>query len=474
VGANGSGKSTIVKSLAGYHDSVDSGHVVVRGVTYELPLRGVTAKKADIRFVHQDLGLVDQMSITDNVCLYAGYAKTKSIKIRRAPSEQLTQKLLEGLGIAVPPSTTVGSLGPTEKVMVAVARATVSHGHRGVLILDEPTAAVPLSDAERILKVVRDLRDSGWAVLYISHHLDEVLDLADRITVLRDGEIVASDRAADVDVSSLTRAIIGEGGEAIALVNDREADPLLVTPSGARTNGSLELVNAWGRRLQDVNLRFDPGTVVGITGPTGSGKSELGRILSGAEPLKQGSIILDDQAIALKNPRDALLHGIGYVPQDRIKMGILAKASVRENLSGLQLRRFVGRFLNIRRKLEQASAAESIREFGIVLANQERPIATLSGGNQQKAVLARAAKTSTRVLILDDPTSGVDVGARSQIQGIVKDLAKTDIIVIILSSDLDELIALCDRIVVLRRGVVSSTLRTPVSREHLAQAIFGG
>ena len=472
VGANGSGKSTIVKTLAGYHDSVESGVAVIGGVRYDLPLRGVTAKRAGLRFVHQDLGLIDQMSITDNVCLYAGYIKSATVKIRPKASEFLTQELLERLGIVMPSETLVGDLGPTEKVMVAVARATGERLNGGVLILDEPTAAVPFADAERILQVVRRLRAERWAILYISHHLDEVLGLADRITVLRDGAVTISNRATELDVESLTRAMIGDDHRTMP---PRADDLTNGSREGRPTErGSLDLINASGRRLKNVTLHLRAGEVVGVTGPTGSGKSELGRILSGAEPLQHGQLKLDGEEIVLKSPRDALRNGIGYVPQDRIKSGLLAKASVRENLSGLQLRRFVGRLMKIRAKVEDASSADSVRRYAIVPTTIERPIINLSGGNQQKVVLARASHSSTRVLVLDDPTSGVDVGARSQIQEIILDLALTNVAVVVLSSDLDELLSLCDRVMVLRRGSFISELAMPVTRSRLAEAVFGG
>jgi ribose transport system ATP-binding protein len=422
--------------------------------------------------VHQDLGLVDQMSITDNVCLYAGYVKSKGFKIKQQPSEEMTQKLLIDLGISFPSTTVVGNLGPTEKVMVAVARATVAHEHRGVLILDEPTAAVPFADAARILHVVRQLRDSGWAILYISHHLDEVLGLADRITVLRDGATVASNVTTETDVNTLTRAIIGDVKLTSPLDESLNNEQ---TVSGTDANAdSIELKGVYGRRLRDVNILINAGTVTGVTGPTGSGKSELGRILSGAERIKSGEILINNHVVHFNSPLDALVHGIGYVPQDRIRSGLLSKATVRENISGLKTRRFAGRFWNIRRGLEAANARSGIEEFGIVPKNAEIQISSLSGGNQQKAVLARASQASATALILDDPTSGVDVGARAQIQEIVRRLAKTDVAVVILSSDLDELLSLCDRIIVLRRGKVSTILSAPVSREELAQATFGG
>jgi ribose transport system ATP-binding protein len=473
VGANGSGKSTIVKSLAGYHDSVDGGDVFVKGVHFHLPLRAAAAKKADIRFVHQDLGLVDQMTIADNVCIYAGFSTSAKGVINRRASEEYTQNLLDELGIHVPAGTLVGTLGPTEKVMVAVARATDARGRRGVLVLDEPTAAVPISEAASILAIVRKLRDTGWAILYISHHLDEVLGLADRITVLRDGAIVASGPVSEVNVASLTRAIVGDSES-----NDSGASPPASSSnvdvkSTAESEGNLRLVNVSGRRLRNVNILFEAGKVTGVTGPTGSGKSELGRILSGAEKIQSGHLEMDDHRINIKSPRDAITNGIGYVPQDRIKMGLLSKASVRENVSGLRLRRFLHGPLFISRKQETQNTATSMREFGIVPSLPERQVGTLSGGNQQKVVLARASQASTKILVLDDPTSGVDVGARAQIQKIVEDLARSKVTVVLMSSDLDELLSLCDRVIVFRHGEIAAELSEPILREELAKAIFG-
>ncbi|MHB2029136.1 MAG: sugar ABC transporter ATP-binding protein [Acidimicrobiales bacterium] len=474
VGANGSGKSTIVKSLAGYHDSVDSGEVVVRGVHYSLPLRAATAMRAEIRFVHQDLGLIDQMSVADNVCLYAGFVQSVRGVINRRASEKYTRELLDGLGIHVAAEALVGSLGPTERVMVAVARATDVRRQKGVLVLDEPTAAVPISEAARILSLVKKLRDSGWAVLYISHHLDEVVGLADRITVLRDGEIVGSDRASEVDVASLTSAIVGDSTTASFDYLVPETNNLVTERSGVSLHGGLRLVDVSGRRVKNVNLDFESGQIVGITGPTGSGKSELARLISGAEKIQGGRLELDGQSIDIENPRDAIDKGIGYVPQDRIKLGILSKASVRENISGLRLRRFLSKYLIISRKSESTNTKDLMKEFGIVPQRPELEVGTLSGGNQQKVVLARASQASTKVLVLDDPTSGVDVGARAQIQGIVHRLSQSDVVVALMSSDLDELISLCNRVVVLRRGEIVADLKAPIRHDTLARAVFGG
>lgn len=469
VGANGSGKSTIVKSLSGYHETVDSGSVLIGGNVHGLPLSGALAKKLGLHFVHQDLGLVDQMTVLDNVCLYAGYPISRGVKIDQRQARLYTARLLGALGIDVSPESILESLGPTERVMVAVARATVSDRGTGILILDEPTAAVPITDAARILKVVRDLRDAGWAILYISHHLDEVLDVANAITVIRDGRVVANFERSQIDSVKLADAVIGSNS-----AND-ELGGMLQPPGVARPVGDivLRLDGISGKRLHDIELVIREGEVVGLTGPTGSGKSELARIIAGAARPREGFVELDGTRRDFRTPLDAINAGVGYVPQDRLKHAMLAKASVRENISGLFLKPFVSRWLHLSRRLELEGARAMIHRFNVQPGDPEREVSTLSGGNQQKTVFARASRVASRVLVLDDPTAGVDIGARRQIQEIIRDIA-TNLAVVVLSTDLDELIALCDRIVILRHGAMSAEFTAPISHDELARAVFAG
>lgn len=470
VGANGSGKSTIVKSLSGYHEAVDSGEVTIHGDTYPLPLRAADAEAQHIRFVHQDLGLVEQMTLVENVCLYAGYARGRFGRIRGRASRKLAVEALRALGLEVNPETLVRELGPTERVIVAVARATASNERAGLLVLDEPTAAIPVDDIERIVGVVRSRTAAGWAVLYISHRLDEVLDLADQVSVLRDGRLVANPARGELDAHELSDMIVGE----TSAVPRPRLDPVADSAAPAAKSGAgLVVEDLYGTRLRGISLQVKPGEVVGVTGPTGCGKSELGRILVGAQAPAQGRISIGGQRVAFRHPRDALDAGVGYVTQDRTHLGLIPKGSVRENISGIRLEH-ARRGVRISFAEETATARRWIEAFQVHPARTERPITSLSGGNQQKTVLARAAQSAKTVLVLDDPTAGVDVGARAQIQEIVKDLARGGRAVVVLSTELDELVDLADRVLVLRRGEVSDNLQSPLSAERIARAVFAG
>ena len=474
VGANGSGKSTIVKTLSGYHERVDSGEITIREVTRSLPIRVADVHGLGISFVHQDLGLVEQMSLLDNVCLYAGYSTGRFGRINESLSRSAAMDALHQLGLENPPETLVRDLGPTERVIVAVARATASREKPGLLVLDEPTAAIPIGDIARIIEVVRTRRRAGWAVLYISHRLDEVLDLADRVSILRDGVLVATRISGELDAHELSEMIVGTnlpGQFAAAEVARKRSQ--WVPAEGATPHRTLTVSDLRGKRLQGINLTVAPGEIVGVTGPTGCGKSELGRILAGAERAISGSLALGDELLHFTHPSKALEAGIAYVPQDRSRLALIPKGSVRENISGLRLKH-VTTGIRISRSLESANANRWIGAFGIVPSSQERPISSLSGGNQQKTVIARAVEAAKSVLVLDDPTAGVDVGARAQIQEIIHELALSGLPIVLLSTELDEIVSLCDRVVILRRGVVSLVLKEPFNSDELARAVFAG
>lgn len=474
VGANGSGKSTIVKILSGYHETVDRGEISIRGIYRPLPIRGGEVHELGISFVHQDLGLVEQMSLVDNVCLYSGYSVRRFKRIDDSRSQSMAADVLRQLGLESDPRTLVRDIGPTERVIVAVARATAAREKPGLLVLDEPTAAIPVGDIARIIDVVRTRRNTGWAILYISHRLDEVLDLADRVSILRDGSLVATRQSADLDARELSDMIIGP-----SLLSHRGTSPRSrekdqsYSPSVAPTHEHLEVSSLTGRRLKDLSFIVKPGEILGVTGPTGCGKSELGRILTGAELAISGSFSLGSRPLYLHHPRKALDAGIAYVPQDRARLSLIPKGSTRENISGLRLRPLTRR-IRINRGLESENAKKWIASFGIVPSNEERPISSLSGGNQQKAVIARAVQSAKAALVLDDPTAGVDVGARSQIQNIIRELAASGLPIVLLSTELDELVTLCDRVIVLRGGVASSLLIAPFTSEGLARAVFAG
>jgi ribose transport system ATP-binding protein len=469
VGANGSGKSTVVKSLAGYHPTVDSGELLIDETVRPLPLKPAEVHKVGIRLVHQDLGLVNEMTVADNICLYAGYSRSRVGRIQSAGSRRHAQKLLDELGLEVSPDALVRTLGPTERIIVAVARATATNGRSGTLVLDEPTAAIPAADIARIVRVVRSRRDAGWGVLYISHRLDEVIDLASRVTVLRDGRVILATSIDEVDAGTLSDLIVGDSDDA----PPTRSPPVRSPAPDARGAKAAEVRDIAGSRLHGVSLAVGAGETLGVTGPTGCGKSELGRFLVGAAIPIAGSMAIGGSDVRFRHPRDALAAGVAHTPQDRAGLALLTSASIRENVSGLRFEKSKagGR---VSRARETENTSKWIDAFNIVPPDPERTIQTLSGGNQQKAVLARAAQSATRLLVLDDPTAGVDVGARAQIHSIIRELAASGLGVLVLSTEIDELVEICDRVLVLRRGGVTAELRAPIDPEGLARAIYAG
>ena len=476
VGANGSGKSTIVRILSGYHTTVDSGVITFQGIVQPLPLGKSRTLGSGISFVHQDLGLVDQMSLIDNVCLYAGYPTDRFGRVDEARAKAISNEVLHQLGLKRAATTLVRDLGPAERVIVAVARATAAREKPGLLVLDEPTAAIPIGDIARIIEVVRSRRDAGWAVLYISHRLDEVLGLADRVSILRDGRLVATRLSDGLNPQELTNLMVGTLPKTMQM----EVQPLkageskiLNATNFAKTYRPLIVTSLHGSRLKEISFTVQPGEVVGITGPAGSGKSELGRILVGATRQISGLISLGDEALNLNHPQDALDAGIASVPQDRARLSLIPKGNIRESISGLRLKDMTRGF-RIRRSLESKNAQSWITAFGIVPADEDRAISSLSGGNQQKTVIARALRSATSALVLDDPTAGVDVGARAQIQEIIRSRAVTGLPIVLLSTEIDELISLCDKVLVLRTGQISQTFSSPINSKELASAVFAG
>ena len=473
VGANGSGKSTIVKALSGYHDQVDCGEITIRGVQRPLPIRAGEVHGLGISFVHQDLGLVEQMSLVDNVSLYAGYSTNRFGRINVSLTRAVAADVLHQLALDRSPETLVRDLGPTERVIVAVARATAAREQPGLLVLDEPTAAIPIDEIARIINVVRSRRKAGWAILYISHRLDEVLGLADRVSILRDGALVATRTSSELDSHELSEMIIG------STLFTREAANLILNESAIAATESepqyqtLTIAGLRGRQLREINFSVAPGEIIGVTGPAGCGKSELGRILVGAERAMEGSVMLGTEQLNFNHPIEALDAGIGYVPQDRTRLSLIPKGCIRENISGLRLKSVSSRH-RISMFLESARAKHWIGAFGINPTDEERPISSLSGGNQQKTVIARAFESARSLLVLDDPTAGVDVGARAQIQEIIRNHAASGLPIVLLSTEIDELVSLCHKVVILRAGIVSSVLSAPFTHEELARAIFAG
>jgi ribose transport system ATP-binding protein len=446
VGENGSGKSTLVKILAGIHEPDAGASVEIAGEPLQLGHAG-TADAAGLRFVHQDLGLVASLDTVDNLALGHGYTFKRSGRIQWRREARAAREAMSSLGYDIDVRRPVGELSISERTAVAVARALSKRRSAArMLVLDEPTANLPAAEADRLFALVRTVRASGVAVLFVSHHFDEVFAIADSVTVLRDGRHVDTR-----PVSSMTET------ELVELVIGRELAEYEGTASGL-TAGDRVLCarGVTGRIVNGLDLDVSAGEVVGVAGITGSGREELAALLFGGLP-RSGQVTVGGKKVPVQRPDRAITLGVGLVPAERHANAAFLEASLRENVTMVDVRRNVVRGV-LRGGREKSDVADWLTKLQVRPNRTEVPMAALSGGNQQKVVLARWLRQAPKVLILDDPTQGVDVGAKAEIHCLIDDAAAQGMAILILSSDHDELTRLCHRVVVLRAGRVVDEL----------------
>ena len=458
VGENGAGKSTLIKILAGVYQP-DGGTLRVRGE--ERHLAGLhEAQAAGLSFVFQELNVVEHLSVADNMTL--GLETTRLAWDRRA-SRSIARQHLASLGVAIDPDTPMVRLRPAERQLVMIARALSTDA--AAIVLDEPTAALTDKEVDHLFSVVEQLRDQGIGILYVSHRLEEVFRIGDRITVLRDGSRVDTRPVSALDQQGVVALMVGRTLESLYEHDERAAGEEILR---------LEGVGSRDGRVWDVHLGVRAGEVTGIAGLVGSGRTELARLVFGADPLGTGTMTLAGVAYRPRGPREAIRQGVGLVPEERRTQGIVGVLSVRENISMAAARR-ISRLGLIDRRADRALAEGYKARLNIRTPDVERLIRFLSGGNQQKAVLAKWLATEARVLILDEPTRGVDVGAKAEIFEIINELAASGVAILMISSELEEIVGFCDRVAVMREGTVVATLeRGEIERERVAQLAIGG
>jgi ribose transport system ATP-binding protein len=449
VGQNGCGKSTFIKVLSGYHDPDDGSRARFDGADVTLGDPGLPGRLG-IHFVHQDLGLLDDLSAAENLAIGAGFSTSSAGLIRWREQRRRTADALESLGYAFDVTSPVVSLSPSQRVGVAIARAMVRDADHPLrlLVLDEPTAAMPQSEVDNLFAVVRRLRDAGTSTLFVSHRLDEVFAVADRVTVVRDGRTVAVRATTAIDHHTLIESILGRPGDPS---HDDASSPR------SSTTAVLSVRGLRGRHLRDLDLDLHTGEVLGVTGLTGSGREELAALLFGGDQRRAGTVEMDGVAIGRLTPAVAKALGIAMVPANRRAAAVFPDANVRENLTVANLAPLRRRRL-IRRRAERAEAASWLATMQVRPPDAEASILTLSGGNQQKVLLARWLRLRPRILILDEPTQGVDVGTKPEIYALLRRAAAEGTGVLVCSTDGEELVEVADRVVVLGRGVARAEL----------------
>ena len=453
LGANGAGKSTLVSLLCGL-ERPDAGRLTLGGAPYA-PRSRRDAEQAGVQLVLQELNLVETLSVAENLRLPRLPRRFGFVDRRRLHAD--ARRALATVELEdVPPDTLVGGLGVGQRQLVEIARA-LSQDCR-VLVLDEPTAALTATEAARLFAHVARLRAEGIGILYISHRLREVRQLADRITVLRDGVVVANGIAAGVDDETLVGWMAGRTSP-VAGAGDLAAS---APPRRASTGAPVALrVEGLTRRgaLDQVSFDVHRGEILGLAGLVGAGRTETLRAIVGADPIDSGRVTRGaERQLVVRSPRDAARAGIGLVPEDRKAQGLLLTQSVRSNTAlGSERRLFASRAGWIDATAEATAVAASVARLDVRCASIEQPVAELSGGNQQKVVLARWLLRDVDVLLVDEPTRGIDVASKAAIHERLRDLAAQGRALVIVSSELDELMALCDRIVVLSAGRVTGT-----------------
>ena len=457
VGANGAGKSTLGKIIAGAIRP-DSGEIEVDGqpVRWSHPHE---ARRHGIALIAQELALVPELTVMENV--YLGIEPRRfGLVARRALARQYTE-LVEHWGFALRRDALVGDLRLADQQMVEILRAVAS-GAR-VIVMDEPTSSLTHVEIETLKPMIHDLRRSGTAIVYVSHFLDDVVELADTISVLRDGRLVNTAAAAEETEASLVHAMFG-GVETEQVAKQARPDAQVVLAVSGLTRG---------RALRNISLQIHEGEILGLAGLVGSGRSELARAIFGADRVVEGTIAVDGVVQRIRSPADAIRAGIAFVPESRKTDGLFMELALASNVTIAHVSTIASKIGVVRRAVERANALALIKEHAIVAPSPAAKVATLSGGNQQKVLFAKWLFRKPRVLLLDEPTRGVDVNARAMIHRLIADLAAGGVAILLISSELEEVLALAHRVLVIAEGAVTHEFAADPPLDKVMEAAFG-
>jgi ribose transport system ATP-binding protein len=458
LGNNGSGKSTLIKILAGVYAADPGGEIQVPGQRFDASrFTPEEAQRLGLHFVHQVPALFPALSVAENMAIGRGFETRARHAIHWRQQHARAKKLIERFHIHALPDTPIGMLEPADRTLVAIARALQDQEgeHHGVLILDEPTAALPGPEVERLLSTLQRYAAAGQTILYVSHRLDEVLRTSHRVSALRDGRHVGT-----VDTAGMNEE------ELVSLMLGRSAPRVTMSKASSETREPLLSVRGlMGGPLSSVSFELGRGEVVGLAGLLGSGTSQTLRMLFGAEPRRAGEVLLDGKPFAPAHPADAIAAQVAYLPPDRALDASFHALSVRTNLSATDVRRYFRGF-RLRHDRERADARDTISRFVIRAASDEQPLSTLSGGNQQKVVLARWLRDRPKLFLLDEPTQGVAAHARSEIHAFLRDAARAGMTLLVVSSDFEELARLCDRVLIMVQGSIVSEVGSPHLDSH--------
>jgi ribose transport system ATP-binding protein len=467
VGQNGAGKSALIKVLCGAH-SADGGEMRFQGALFQ-PRTPLDALRAGIRVVYQEFNQLPYLSVAENL-LFEKLPRRFGVLLDRGTLERRAAELLKKVGLDVDPGARVERLGIAQRQLLEIAKALSSTGR--LLVLDEPTATLTPREVARLFEIIRAARASGIAVIYVSHHLQEIFDLCDRVTVLRNGRRIDTFSVAATNAPELVRLMVGQRLEATTREIGAAADTSIVESSGSRAPAlrieKLRVRNS----TRDVSFALNYGEIVGMAGLVGSGRTEILRAIFGADRRDGGEIYLSGRRVGFRTPIDAVRNGVCLLTENRKDEGLVLAMPVRVNITLTDLAR-VSRAGLLRRQMERAMADRWIRELDIRLRSTEQTARELSGGNQQKVILAKWLFRNASVLMLDEPTRGIDVGAKAEVYTLLRRLSADGKALLVVSSELPELMILCDRIIVLSRGrLVGEVFRHDFDEERILSLAY--
>lgn len=451
VGENGAGKSTLMKVLSGVHKR-DAGEILIEGKSVEID-SPLASRQMGISIIFQELSVLNNMDVAENI--FVGREKKKNGFVDKKAQHQEARALLDRVGLNIDTHTMTHRLSTAQKQMVEVAKA-LSYNSK-LIIMDEPTSSLTDTETAMLMKIIRRLRDEGVAIVFISHRMNEIFEISDEIAVMRDGEMVQHMITGEVDEQQVIAAMVGRD------VNDifhKEEAPI--------GDVVLEVKNLSTRNfLKDISFNVRAGEIVGFAGLVGAGRSEVMRALFAVDPRESGEIFINGKPVEIKSTVDALRAGMGFVPEDRKEQGLILKQTIRANASLAALDSVAdGWFIN--RKKEKGLSDEYVSKLKVKTPSIEQLIMNLSGGNQQKVVIAKWMATHPKVLILDEPTRGIDVGAKKEIHTLMSELAKQGVAIIMISSELPEVLGMADRIYVMHDGRIKGEIdRAEASQEAI-------
>ena len=460
MGENGAGKSTLMKILTGVYTR-DAGKVIVDGkeVEYHNPQE---AEKAGIVFIYQELNVMFDLTVEEN--LFMGKEITKGFGIcDKKAMRKKAKEVLDMMGVDINPSAVMSELSVGQQQMIEICKALMVDAK--VIIMDEPTAALTQSETDALFKVIHSLRKKGVSMVYISHRMEEIFELCDRITVLRDGSYIGTEEIKDIDMNDIVKMMIGrEIGERF---------PARDVKLGAEVL-KVEKLTSPGV-FHDVSFSVRAGEVLGVSGLMGAGRTEIMQAIFGNLPLESGKIYIEGKETVIKNPEVAMKAGIGFITEDRKTEGLMLEKSIEENISLANLGKVSGKNHVISNSSEDALVKKGIEEFHIRCFGPSHECGNLSGGNQQKVVLAKWIYTDPKILILDEPTRGVDIGAKKEIYSVINEMAAKGVAIIMVSSELPEVLGMSDRIMVVREGEVRGIIsKEEANQENVMTLATGG